>query len=140
MAYPFAPITLTGDKTLDRDTHANGPVIVLSSASGLDVTMPASVGNGDRYYFYVATSVTSSVAVIAAAGTDIIQGAVGVTSDAAGVTVPTTATSDYITMDGATTGGLKGSWVELTDVASGVWNVRGALLSTGAEATPFAAT
>lgn len=140
MAYPYAPITVSASATMDRDTHANGPVIKLASASGLTISMPASTGDGDTYEFYVATSVTSSVAKIAANSTDIIQGSIGVTTNAAGVVIPTSATSDYITMDGATTGGLKGSYVKLVDVASGQWLVSGSLLSTGAEATPFAAT
>lgn len=47
--------------------------------------------------------------------------------------------SDTITMSGSTTGGVRGSMVELQDVASGIWMVRGSLVSTGAEATPFSA-
>lgn len=140
MAYPFAPISLSASVTLDRDTHANGPVLVLSSASGLDVTMPASSGKGDEYFFFVGTSVTSSVAKIAAAGTDVIAGIADVVTDIGGVVVPTSATSDYVTMNGGTTGGIKGSWVKLVDVASGTWSVTARLISTGAEATPFAAT
>ncbi len=140
MPISYSPITLTADATLDRDVHANGPVVKLSNATGITVTMPATSGSGDVYRFYVLTSITSSVAKIAAAGTDILQGVLGVATDAAGVNIPTSATSDYITMNGGTTGGIKGSYVELRDVASGQWAVSGALISTGAEATPFAAT
>ena len=56
-----------------------------------------------------------------------------------GITCPTAADSDTITMSGSTTGGVRGSMVELQDVASGIWMVRGSLVSTGAEATPFSA-
>jgi hypothetical protein len=42
-------------------------------------------------------------------------------------------------MSGSTTGGVRGSLVELQDVASGIWMVRGSLVSTGSEATPFSA-
>ncbi len=68
-----------------------------------------------------------------------MQGAIGMSTDAAGVTIPTASTSDTITLNGSTTGGVKGSHVELQDVASGVWRVSGFLVSTGAEATPFSA-
>jgi hypothetical protein len=42
-------------------------------------------------------------------------------------------------MNGSTTGGVIGSRVEFQDIATGIWSVRGALVSTGAEATPFSA-
>lgn len=134
---PMAPITLTASATtLNRRDHM-GPIIRLSRSAGMTVTLPAASGSGDTYSLRVATALTTSSYVIAAAGTDVLSGAVGLTTDAAGVTVPTTATSDKITMNGSTTGGLVGSHVTLTDVTSGVWQVSGFLLSTGAEATPF---
>lgn len=142
MAYPFARIALSADVSLTNDQHANGPLLVLSSASGLDVTMPEATGSGDVYEFYVGTSVTSSVATINALTTDIIQGALVLASlgTAAGVGIPTSATSDYITMNGGTTGGIKGSYIKLVDAADATWMVTGTVVSTGAEATPFAAT
>ena len=39
--------------------------------------------------------------------------------------------------EGLTTGGVKGSYVDLQDVASATWLVSGRLVSTGVEATPF---
>ena len=42
-------------------------------------------------------------------------------------------------MSGSTTGGVKGSWVKVTDVTSGIWMLEGFLISTGSEATPFSA-
>jgi hypothetical protein len=102
--------------------------------------MPASTGKGDLYKFFVLTTVTSGNMIVAAAGTDIIQGAVGMSTDIGGTVCLATATSDYITMSGSTTGGVKGSWFTLEDVSSGCWQVGGMLVCTGTEATPFAAT
>lgn len=135
----YAPIAVTASATLRRDVHA-GTVVVVSAAAGLTLSLPAATGKGDKYTVFVNTTVTSNAVIIAANGTDIIQGAVGVSTDAAGVVILAIATADYITMNGSTTGGVKGSWVELIDVATGVWQVGGMLVSTGAEATPFAAT
>lgn len=135
----YAPIAVTASATLRRDVHA-GTVVVVSAAAGLTLSLPAATGKGDKYTVFVNTTVTSNAVIIAANGTDIIQGAVGVSTDAAGVVILAIATADYITMNGSTTGGVKGSWVELIDVATGVWRVGGMLVSTGAEATPFAAT
>jgi hypothetical protein len=139
MAYVLQPITLTASATLNNDTHGL-TTVRLSAAAGLTVTMPAATGSGDKYCFKVVTAVTSNSYVIAAAGTDILAGVVSIATDVAGVTCPTTATSDKISMNGGTTGGLAGSSVELEDSASGVWIVSGSLISTGAEATPFSAT
>jgi len=77
---------------------------------------------------------------IAALTTDIMQGAIAVSTDAGGTVAPCTATSDKLTMNGSTTGGLLGSYVEVKDVLDGTWHVSGALISSGTEATPFAAT
>lgn len=135
----YTPIAVTASTTLRRDVHA-GAVVVVSAAAGLTLSLPAATGLGTVFTVFVNTTVTSNAVIIAANGTDIIQGAVGMSTDAAGVVILAIATADYITMNGSTTGGVKGSWVELKDVASGVWQVGGMLVSTGAEATPFAAT
>lgn len=140
MGNPLKPIANTSAAiTLDWTKHG-GTTLVQSKADGWTVTLPAATGSGVQFKVYVGASITSSAGVIAAAGTDVIQGGVSVSTAADGVTILTTATSDKISMNGGTTGGLIGSWVELTDVASGQWMVGGFLISTGAEATPFAAT
>lgn len=134
----YEPISLTASATLG-DVHA-GTVVMLNAAAGLTVTLPAASGTGRVFKIVVGTTVTSNGYVIqVASASDIIQGALGVTTDAAGVVIPTAAASDTITMNGTTTGGVKGSTVILSDVASGVWAVGGALVSTGVEATPFSA-
>jgi len=137
---PSKTVTLTAATSLVRNVHGNGPVIVLNNVTGFTSTLPASTGKGDKYDFYVAATVSSGAMIVAALGTDIIQGAVAIASDVAGVTCPTTATSDYITMNGGTTGGARGTRFTVEDVASGVWAITGSLVSVGAEATPFAAT
>lgn len=135
----YLPTSLTASTTLTR--HYAGAAVTLDAAAGLTVTLPAATGKGDTYTIVVGTTVTSNGYVIkVASSSDIMQGALGVTTDAAGVVIPTAATSDTITMNGSTTGGIKGSRVVLTDVASGVWAVGGALVSTGVEATPFSAS
>ena len=134
----FEPIAVTASTTLD--SRHIGAVVRLEAAAGLTITLPASSGNGRRFIIEVGTTVTSNDYIIQVANaTDVMEGAVGVTTDAAGVTIPTASTSDTITMNGSTTGGLAGSRVVLEDVASGKWAVSGALVSTGTEATPFSA-
>lgn len=117
--------------------HA-GQTIVSNLAATQTFTLPSATGSGNVYRVFVNTTKTGNL-VIQVTTTDIMQGAVAVTTDAAGVVIPTAATSDTLTMNGTTTGGVKGSSVEFRDVASGVWAVSGQLVSTGTEATPFSA-
>lgn len=140
MALPLKPISVTAATvTLDRYIHRD-TTTVLNRAAGVTVTLPASSGSGDEYEVFVGTTVSSNSDIIQVANsTDIIQGVVGLTTDIAGTAMPTSATTDTITMNGSTTGGVKGSWCRLKDVASGVWRLDGALICTGTEATPFSA-
>jgi hypothetical protein len=133
------PITLTASATLSRNVHA-GAAVNLSAAAGLTITLPASSGKGDRYKLFVATTVTSNNYVIQVANaTDIMAGAIGLTTDIAGSVLPTAATTDTITMNGSTTGGIKGTFLEFEDVSSGIWKLSGSVICTGTEATPFSA-
>lgn len=133
------PLTITASATLNEDTHLN-TVVNLSAAAGLTVTLPASTGRGARYRLFVATTVTSNNYVVQVAnGTDVIQGVVHLTTDIAGTSMPTATTSDTITMNGTTTGGLRGTYLEFEDSASGFWRLSGQIICTGTEATPFSA-
>lgn len=140
MAYPAVqPVAITASTTLNRDTHA-GNVVNLNAAAGLTVTLPASNGKGDIYEVFVLTTVTSNNYIIQVANsTDILAGAVHLTTDIAGTSMPTSTTSDTITMNGSTTGGLRGTWLRFKDVSTGFWALEGGIICTGIEATPFSA-
>lgn len=134
-----APVTLTASTSLTRNVHAN-TIISLASATGRTLTLPASTGKGDVYTIFIKTTVSSGSAVVQVANsTDVIQGAIHLTTDIAGTSMPTASTTDTITMNGSTTGGVIGSWLRLTDVAAGFWMLEGGLVCTGTEATPFSA-
>lgn len=140
MGYPFAPISITAAVTLDRDIHANGPVLLFSVASGATVTLPASTGSGDRYRFLVHTTVTSNSDKIQVANsTDVMEGIINSAVTTTAAPWQTTSTSDTITLNGTTTGGIKGDYIELEDVVAGFWRVTGSTTSTGTQATPFSA-
>lgn len=135
----FGAISLTASATLEPNGYA-GRTIVLNAAAGLTVTLPAATGSGAVYEIVVGTTVSSNSYVIAVANaSDVMMGVLGIATDIAGVNVPTTSTSDTITMNGSTTGGILGSRVVLQDVAANKWAVSGALVSSGVEATPFSA-
>lgn len=130
------PITITAATTLSRNVHANA-VVNLSSTTGRAITLPAATGTGDVYTIVIPVTVSSGNHTIVRAGSDVINGAVGLTTDIAGSTMPAAAATTTITMNGSTTGGVQGSMVRLTDAITGKWLVEGNLVCTGTEATPF---
>ena len=139
MSYRNQPVTITASATLNRNTHMDN-VTNLNALAGLTVTLPASTGKGDVYEIFVLTTVTSNSYIIQVAnGTDILAGAVHLTTDIAGTSMLTSTTTDTITMNGSTTGGLRGTWLRFKDMSLGFWALEGGILCTGTEATPFSA-
>jgi hypothetical protein len=138
----YKPISITASVTLDRARHM-GALLALNAAAGLTVTLPASSGSGDKFEFIVGTTVTSNSDIIKVANsTDIMIGNCIQSADS-GSSVngwETGATDDTITMNGTTTGGVKGDRITLIDAISGFWEVVMVGSATGTEATPFSAT
>jgi hypothetical protein len=116
----------------------NGQSIPLNRAGGMTVTLPAATGSQAVYKFLVGTTFTSNGVIQVANATDVMNGLASV-GGTTGSVFSTTATSDTITMNGSTTGGLAGSYIELVDVSAGEWLVRAALVGSGTPATPFSA-
>ena len=138
----YKPYSITASLTLDRTRHLDA-MLVLNAAAGLTVTLPASSGSGDKYIFTVGTTVTSNNDIIKVANsTDIMAGNAVQAADGGSTANmwETGATDDTITLNGTTTGGVKGDRITLEDVASGVWQVVIIGSATGTEATPFSAT
>ena len=143
-----APVVLSAATvTLTAATHANVP-LVLTRAAGVVATLPAASGTGNNYKFYVDTTVTTNAYVVQVANaTDVMTGVAFGSDDEAALTgTPTAidmwvagATSDTLTMDGSTRGGLKGNYVEILDIAAGLFHVKAVLTQTGTEVTPFSA-
>lgn len=141
MAYSLQPITVTASTTLSKKTHA-GTIVNASAAAGMTLTLPASTGKGDTYVVRVKTTVTSNNLIIAVANaTDVMTGYALLAQDSADTAVmfETASTSDTITMNGSTKGGIVGDLIELVDADSGFWQVRVIGSATGTEATPFSA-
>lgn len=138
----YKPISITASVTLDRTRHM-GALLALNAAAGLTVTLPASSGSGDKFDFIVGTTVTSNSDIIKVANsTDIMIGNCIQSADS-GSSVngwETGATDDTITMNGTTTGGVKGDRITLIDAISGFWEVVMVGSATNTEATPFSAT
>lgn len=119
----------------------HGGIYTLNRATGVAVTLPAATATGLKQRFIVETAASGGSYVISAAGTDVFTGIVlGERADSGNAVLgfAAGATDNTITLSSTNGGVSKGSWVEVIDVASGVWAVTGILSSTGgAFATPF---
>jgi hypothetical protein len=130
-----ADVTLTGEDS--------GKLLMFNVASGATVTLPAAAGTGIEYHFVVNTTVTSNDYIVQVVGNDTIDGLIlncdDDSSDAVAIW-KTAATSDTITLNGGTTGGIIGDTFKLTDIAADQWLLHaGATSATGTVATPFSA-
>lgn len=123
-----------------------GRTFKLDTLAGSVVTLPKAIGRGLRYSFIVSVLATSNSHIIKVGNAvDVFRGVIlgsrvdvgnAVLGFAAG------ATDDTITLNRTTTGSVSlGEWLEVEDIASGIWHVKGVLTATGAAfATPFSAT
>ena len=128
--------------TITQKLHGNR-VVTLSSAAPLAVTLPQATGTGSKYTFQVQVAATGTAHTIKVANsTDVMQGVSWcLTTSAANVVgYGTSATSDTISLNGTTLGGVVGDIIEIQDVKTGFFAVKIFASPTGTTATPFSAT
>lgn len=140
---------LAGGSTKTLAAADAGSTTKLDTLTGSVITLPAATGTGNKYKFLVTVVATSNSHVIKVANaTDFFIGAItGVSDDPATVkgwiaansgTVATN--SDTVTLNRTTTGSVSvGEWIEVEDVLTATWAIRGLITQTGTEATPFSA-
>jgi len=142
-------VSLTADTSLTVASHA-GKILTCNDADG-KFTLPSIVATapgrdddpnqtnnlGATFFFVVETAATDMD--ILTDGTDKFVGGlyIGV-SDATGKTFLSGSSNDVITMNGTTKGGLVGSIVQVTAMASAKYAVQGIILGSGTIVTPFA--
>jgi hypothetical protein len=109
----------------------------VTSGPGAD---PNTLNNiGATYRIYIETAATA--VAIKTDGTDKFVGSLlMVDTDSSGAVAgfAPAASNDVINLDGSTTGGIAGSWIEVTAIAANKYFVTGILLGSGSVATPFA--
>jgi len=130
-----AVVNITAETTLTYADHV-GRIIEINDADGA-VTLPSITSDtiGAKYTFFIGTDATDLD--IKTDGTDKFLGSVSVIGTTTAGFVPG-ATNDVISMNGGTTGGDKGSYVEVTALATAEYLVQGVLFGSGTVATPFA--
>lgn len=134
-------VNLTAATLAVTEAAHDGKVITVNKADGSTLTLPAATGSGTKLQIIVGTTITSVGLIVQVTGNDTMTGNAIIAQDAADTAVmfEAGATADTITMNGTTTGGLKGDSIELIDMATDLWWVRVVGAATGTEATPFSA-
>jgi hypothetical protein len=134
------PINITTTPlTLTAEAHS-GTTITVNRAAGVTFTLPAAAGYGSIFEFVVGTTITSNSLIVQVANSsDIMSGVAWQAADGGSTSNAweTGATDDTITLNGTTTGGIKGDRIILKDVAANIWAVSIFGAATGTEATPF---
>lgn len=136
-------VTSDAALTVTVDDHAGKTIVMGGTGSAFTKTLPAAAGTGAIFRFVVGTVNTSNHVINANTNGGAFYGLiVGVDKDAAAVTgyhAAGTTSADIITLNGTTTGGLVGDWIEVQDIAANVWAVRGMVgVPAGSNpATPF---
>ena len=158
---PAAVVEIASSTTLNPVDHGGRIISVGGSlAAAVTLTLPTinttansttsgpgedpSTANNEGvvYTIWVPTTISTSSLKIGTDGTDKFVGTIvmnDVDSDGAAlVGFSAAAANDFINLNGTTTGGVAGSWVQIVAIAANKYMVTGTVLGTGTVATPFA--
>jgi hypothetical protein len=158
---PATTVEITASTTLSPEAHGGRIISVGGSlAAAVTLTLPAintsansvtsgpgqdpsTVNNeGVVYTIWVPTTISTSSLKIGTNGTDKYVGTIVMNdTDSDGATLvgfSAAAANDFINLNGTTTGGVAGSWVQIFAIAANKYMVTGTVLGTGTVATPFA--
>jgi len=137
-------VSLTGTAAITEVLHEGKINVITGTGAAYTYTLPEATGSGAVYRFYMGQVNTSNTIFVTADLTNCsFFGSVNILDlDAAaqGAYAPA-ATDGTMTLNGTTTGGAIGDYIEFTDIATDQWGVRGQLqVPTGSNpATPFGA-
>lgn len=157
---PGNVVTITATTSLTVAAHA-GKIISVGGTLASDITLtlpsivttasavsagpgtdPNTLNNiGATFTFWINATIATSSLKIGTDGTDKYIGFVSsIDTDTSGAMagfIPA-ASNDFINLNGADTGGIVGTWLQITALASAKYAVNGVILCTGSPATPFA--
>ncbi len=149
---PAAVVNLSTTQTLTVAAHA-GRILRVNLTSGT-ITLPTLVATADPagsgpgadpnnlnnlgaiFTFFIETAATALK--ISTNGTDKYVGMLQVMSSATVTGYASGATNDVINLNGGTTGGVEGSFIQIYATAANKYMVQGSLIGAGVITTPFA--
>ena len=144
-----AVVSLTADTSLTVAAHA-GKILTTNDADGKftlpsivttspsDPTDPNQLNNLGASFFFVVETAATDMDILTDGTDKFVGGLYTGKAGATGKTFLSGASNDVITMNGSTKGGLAGSIVKVTAMASAKYAVEGIILGSGTIVTPFA--
>ena len=136
--------TFTATDAITEIEHAGRTLLLGGDGStAVTLTLPDATGSGTTYKFIVSVTNSSYAIKVPDANNTIAGIMLYLDEDGTAITgYPTVAASDTITLNGGTTGGIVGDYLEIVDIAADKWHVRGTMrVGAGTNpATPFSAT
>jgi len=126
-------VAITASGAISEAAHSD-KVCLLAEEGGnalVTLTLPEATGSGMRLKFIVSVVNTSSYVFVVADTTNanfignVINQDADLVGTIAAITYLAPANADTLTLNGTTTGGQKGDWIELIDVATDVWFATG---------------
>jgi len=140
----IAPNVISGQgATRTLNANESGSLVKFDRAAGIVYTLPTTPTPGTFFDFVVETTITSNAAkIITGTATELLLGGyTNVDTDTSNAVAAFTAngsTHIAISMNGTTTGAIKGTKLRLTCLSSTAWAVEGLVLGSGTVATAFA--
>lgn len=157
---PASIVEITSSTTLNPVDHA-GRILSVGGSLAANVVLtlptinvtansttsgpgqdPSTANNeGVAYTIWVPTTISTSSLKIGTDGTDKFVGYVlSIDSDTTDATrgFGAASTNDYINLNGTTTGGVAGTWIQIFAIAANKYMVNGVVVGSGVVATPFA--
>lgn len=131
--------------TVTAALHAGITNLLAKASAALStLTLPDATGTGDVYRFIVSVVNTSNYKFVVPDGSHTMVGSVNLL-DADGTAQTgyvASAADDTLILNGTTSGGQMGDWVEFVDIMANKWAVRGQLVCAAGSniADPFSST
>jgi hypothetical protein len=137
-------VSLTGTASITEVLH-EGKICVITGTSAANYTLPEATGSGATYRFIINEVNTNNTVFKTADATNCaFYGSVNILDldAAAQAAYAPAATDDLMTLNGTTTGGAIGDYIEFIDMATDKWMVFGQLQcpTSSNPATPFSGT
>lgn len=124
--------------------HSDKVIKLDHTAAASTCTLPDATGSGAVFRFIVTAVNTNNHVVVVPDASNTIKGSVNILDNDSNAQTAYAAsgTDDTLTLNGTTTGGQIGDWIEFVDIAADTWAVRGQLVVPAGSnvADPFSAT
>ncbi len=130
--------------SITQALHDRRTVKLSHTGASSTCTLPDATGSGMKVTFIVGAVNTSNHIVKVPDASNVFKGSVNILDNdsTAQTAYAASGTDDTLTLNGTTTGGQVGDWVEFVDIAADTWAVRGQLVVPAGSniADPFSAT